>query len=204
MGLQKLDSAASEVGVMQRTLEALKPKLVTAAARVADTVRIVEVEKVQAEAVEKVVMADEAVTNEQAKAAQAIADECNVELEKAQPIVDAAIAALKTIEDKDIAVVKTLKSPPDAIKLVMEAICILRDVKPDRIPNPSGIGKIEDYWGPSKRILGDIKFKETLLNFPKDDIQDRIMQRLRSTILKDERFVPSKIETVSHACAGTL
>ena len=48
----------------------------------------------------------------------------------------------------------------------MEAICVLKGVKPDRIPDPSGSGKkIEDFWGPSKKVLGDMKFLESLINF---------------------------------------
>lgn len=36
--------------------------------------------------------------------------------------------------------VKSMKSPPAGVKLVMEAICILKGSKPDRIPDPSGSG----------------------------------------------------------------
>ena len=35
---------------------------------------------------------------------------------------------------------KTMKSPPTGVKMVMEAICILKGVKPDKIPDPSGSG----------------------------------------------------------------
>ena len=50
----------------------------------------------------------------------------------------------------------------------MEAICILKGVKPDRIPDPSGSGKkIEDFWAPSKRVLGDMKFLQSLKEFDK-------------------------------------
>ena len=69
---------------------------------------------------------------------------------------------------QDITVVKSMKSPPNGVRLVMEAICVLKGVKPDRIPDPSGSGKkIEDFWGPSKRILGDMKFLESLHTFDK-------------------------------------
>ena len=69
---------------------------------------------------------------------------------------------------QDITVVKTMKSPPAGVKLVMEAICILKGVKPDRIPDPSGSGKkIEDFWGPSKRVLGDMSFLKSLKDYDK-------------------------------------
>ena len=64
--------------------------------------------------------------------------------------------------------VKTMKNPPFAIKLVCEAVCVLKGFKPERIPDPSGSGKkIEDYWGPSKKMLGDMKFLDSLVEFDK-------------------------------------
>ena len=64
--------------------------------------------------------------------------------------------------------VKTMKNPPAGVKLVMEAVCTLKGVKPDRIPDPSGSGKkIEDFWGPSKRLVGDMKFLQTLRDYDK-------------------------------------
>ena len=64
-----------------------------------------------------------------------------------------------------------MKNPPSGVKLVMSAVCVMRDIKPDRINDPSGSGKkIEDYWGPSKRLLGDMKFLDNLKEYDKDNI----------------------------------
>ena len=38
---------------------------------------------------------------------------------------------------------KTMKQPPAGVKLVMEAICILKGIKPERIPDPSGSGNVK-------------------------------------------------------------
>ena len=63
---------------------------------------------------------------------------------------------------------KAMKNPPSGVKLVMEAICILKNSKPDRVPDPTGTGKmVLDYWGPSKRLLGDMKFLDNLKAFDK-------------------------------------
>lgn len=71
-------------------------------------------------------MEDEEVANEQAKAAQAIKEECDADLAEAMPILNAALAALNTLTPADITFVKTMKNPPKGIKLVMEAVCILK------------------------------------------------------------------------------
>ncbi len=58
---------------------------------------IIERDSVEVAKTEKIVKADEAVANEQAKAAQAIKDECNADLAEAMPILEAALSALDTL-----------------------------------------------------------------------------------------------------------
>jgi dynein heavy chain len=48
-----------------------------------------------------------------------------------------AVAALNTLKPADITLVKSMKNPPDAVKLVMAAVCVMKDVKPDRINDPA-------------------------------------------------------------------
>ena len=68
-----------------------------------------------------------------------------------------------------------MKNPPAGVKLVMSAVCVMRDIKPDRVPDPSGSGKkMEDFWGPSKRLLGDMKFLDNLKVYDKDNIPVRV------------------------------
>lgn len=59
-------------------------------------------------------------------AAQAIKDECDEKLSEAMPILNAAIAALNTLTPADITIVKSMKSPPKGVQIVMKAICILK------------------------------------------------------------------------------
>lgn len=130
--------------------------------------RCVKLESAAAAKVEEVVKEDKQLANEQATAAKAIKNECNADLATAIPILENALAALNTLTANDVTIVKTMKSPPSGVKMVMEAICILKAIKPDRLPDPSGSGKIiDDYWGPSKRLLGDMKFLDSLRNHDK-------------------------------------
>jgi dynein heavy chain len=56
----------------------------------------------------------------------------------------------------------------------------MKGIKPDRKPDPSGSGKmLEDYWGPSLKLLGDIKFLDSLKSYNKDSISPTIMKRIR-------------------------
>ncbi|EDO45806.1 predicted protein [Nematostella vectensis] len=203
VGLEKLNSAQSQVASMQEELEALQPQLIQAGKEVDDIMVIIERDSIEVAKTEKIVKADEAVANEQAMAAKAIKDECDKDLGEAIPILESALAALNTLTPADITVVKTMKSPPAGVKLVMEAICILKGVKPDRIPDPSGSGKkIEDFWAPSKRILGDMKFLQGLQTYDKDNIPAPAIKQIRQKYTSNPEFDPDKIKVASTAAEG--
>ncbi len=74
----------------------------------------------------------------------------------------------------------TPQNPPSIVKLVMEAVCIMKGSKPERKPDPSGSGKmVEDYWVPSQKLLSDFKFLESLKAYDKDNIPPAIIKRIR-------------------------
>ncbi|XP_043848111.1 dynein axonemal heavy chain 7 [Dromiciops gliroides] len=203
VGLEKLDSAASQVATMQCELEALQPQLKVASKEVDEMMVIIEKESIEVAKTEKIVKADEAVANEQAMAAKAIKDECDADLAEALPILESALAALDTLTAQDITVVKSMKSPPAGVKIVMEAICILKGIKADKIPDPSGSGKkIEDFWGPAKRLLGDLRFLQSLHEYDKDNIPPAYMNIIRKNYLPNPDFVPEKIRNASTAAEG--
>ncbi|XP_062861638.1 dynein axonemal heavy chain 7 [Trichomycterus rosablanca] len=203
VGLEKLGSASAQVATMQVELEALQPQLKVASKEVDEMMVVIEHESVEVTKTEKVVRMDEAVANEQAMAAKAIKDECDADLAVALPILESALAALDTLTQQDITVVKSMKSPPAGVKLVMEAICILKGIKPDRVPDPSGSGKkVEDFWGPAKKLLGDMKFLQSLHEYNKDNIPPAYMSIIRNKYITNPDFVPEKIRTASTAAEG--
>ena len=67
-----------------------------------------------------------------------------------------------------------MKNPPAGVKIVMAAVCVMKDIKPDKINDPDKPGqKILDYWGPSKKLLGDMAFLAMLKEYDKDNIPVR-------------------------------
>lgn len=177
-GLEKLAFAASQVSSMQEELTALQPKLVEASREADELMVRVQDETDLVEGQKELVGADEAALGRKTQATQAIKDECESDLREALPALDAAMTALNTLKPADITLVKSMKSPPNSIRLVLESLCVMRDIKPERKPDPSGSGKmIEDYWGPSLKMLSDIKFLEALKNYDKDNIAPPVRGR---------------------------
>lgn len=61
---------------------------------------------------------------------------------------------------------------------------------------------MEDFWGPSRKMLGDLKFLDSLKAFDKDNINPVIIKRIREKFINHEDFQPSVIKNVSSACEG--
>ena len=62
---------------------------------------------------------------------------------------------------------RSMKAPPAGVRLVMEAVCVMKGVKPDRVPDATTGKKVDDYWRASLRVLGDMHFLESLISFDK-------------------------------------
>ncbi|CAH1793738.1 unnamed protein product [Owenia fusiformis] len=202
-GLEKLDFAASQVSVMQQELTDLQPELIKTSAETETLMIKIEQDTVEVEAKKEVVAADEAVANEAAAAAQAIKDECESDLAEAIPALESAISALNTLKPSDISMVKAMKNPPAPVKLVMESICVMLGSKPERKPDPGGSGKmIEDFWGPSQKLLGDLKFLDRLKAYDKDNIPAPVIKKIREKYVSNPEFDPNLIKNASTACEG--
>ncbi|KAJ8963034.1 hypothetical protein NQ314_005606 [Rhamnusium bicolor] len=201
-GLEKLDFAAGQVGIMQDELHDLQPKLIVASAKTEKLMIKIEQDTVVVEKQKEIVGADEALANEAAAAAQAIKDDCESDLSEAIPALEAAVDALNTLKPADITLVKSMKNPPSGVKLVMEAICVMKSIKPERKPDPGSGRMVEDFWGPSTKLLGDMKFLENLKLYDKDNIPIPVMKRIRERYIPDREFDPERIKSVSTACEG--
>ncbi|VVD03486.1 unnamed protein product [Leptidea sinapis] len=202
-GLDKLMQAADAVAIMQRDLNALKPQLIVMAAKSTKMMEEIAKETAIADKAAAQVREDQKVANVQAAAAQELKKDCEADLALALPILEDAIAALNTLKPADITIVKSMKNPPATVKLVMAAVCVMKGIPPDKIPDPDNPGKkMFDFWGPSKRLLGDMGFLDSLRNFDKDNIPVATMQKIRKEYLSNKDFKPHIIAKASTAAEG--
>jgi len=204
VGLEKLLFTEQQVVIMQNELTDLKPKLINT---VAETERLMAtVQKEKTEVVEPkkaIVDVDVQKAEEAANAANAIKKECEDALAEALPILEAALSALDTIKAADIKLVQSFKSPPSTIKLVMEAVCVLLDVRPTRLKDPSGSGKmIDDFWPSAQKVLTDPNFIKTLKAYDKDNVPPAIIERIREKYISHPDFTPANAAKASSAAEG--
>ncbi|KAG2454516.1 hypothetical protein HYH02_000363 [Chlamydomonas schloesseri] len=203
-GLDKLAFTAEQVAVMRAELQALAPVL---ARTVAETEQLLsEIAREKEEVVEpKRAMVDVEVkqADHAAAAARAIKEECEMILSEALPALEAATQALDTIKAADIKLVQTFKSPPQAVKIVMEAVCVCLDVKPTLVPDPNMAGKkIVDWWDASKKLLMDTTLIQRLKDYDRDNIPQRIIDKIRKEYTGDPDFTPANAAKASSAAEG--
>eukprot|EP00967_Tisochrysis_lutea_P022512 scaffold25649_cov19-Tisochrysis_lutea.AAC.1 len=77
---------------------------------------------------------------------------------------------------------------------VLEAVCVILDVKPAKIKDDSG-KMVADYWKPSD-------FLQRLKTYDKDNIPPRIIAEIRSKYLTNETFTPETAKKASPAAEG--
>ncbi|XP_076166258.1 dynein axonemal heavy chain 7 [Ptiloglossa arizonensis] len=201
-GLKKLELAAQQVEEMKGTLTILKPQLELSAQQTMMTMKEVENENTTVEGATILVQQEEEIANKKAEIAGRLKMECETDLAVAIPILEDAVAALNTLKPTDITLVKAMKNPPDTVKLVMAAICVMLDIPPDKPIDPVTGKKFTDYWSPSKRILGDMNFLQNLKDYDKDNISPNIMQIIKKTYMTDNNFKPHIVAKASSAAEG--
>ncbi|XP_020293119.1 dynein heavy chain 7, axonemal-like [Pseudomyrmex gracilis] len=199
-GLGQLDRTQQQATEMQDILKQLQPKLVMATQDIQKMLLDIEKESQEVAEFEKRVKLDEAAAEKVANEAAAIRAECDADLAAAMPILIRAQEALDTLTLADIAVVKAMKHPPYGVKLIVESVCVLREIKPEKVQKNGAV--VEDYWKAALKMLSDVKFLDSLLNFDKDNIPDEVMEVLRTQYFTKPDFDPEKMKRVSTACEG--
>lgn len=86
--------------------------------------------------------------------------------------------------------------------LLINIVSFFKELKPEKVTAPSGIGTVDDYWPAAKKLLGDLKFMESMLQFDKDNIPPAVIKKLEDRVLNNENFDPEKVKVASTACEG--
>lgn len=203
LGLEKLRDAAEQVTVMRADLRALQPSLIQAQQETAELLTQFKDRLETVEGTRRVVSMKRDEADLEARTVAAQKQECEDDLAAAMPALEAAIKALDALTAADITNLKSMVSPPANVRLVMAAVCVMLSEKPDRVPDPQGTGKMmSDYWGPAKRLLGDLRILDRLKAYDKDDIPPKVMVSIRKSYLPNPDFHPEKVRNASSAAEG--
>lgn len=120
----------------------------------------------------------------QAEEVSAVQADAQRDLDAAMPALNDAISALDALDKKDITEIKSFSKPPDVVRIVTEAVCVLLGEKAD--------------WETSKRVLSDPNFMRRLYDYDKDNIPSATLRKLKR-YLEDPLM---QIENVSKASSA--
>lgn len=190
-----MDESAEQVIVMQKSIETLEPQMKTAAEKVSRQMMDVQSAQEATDEQRELVKQDEIVAAEQSTTASELAEHCKTMMDEVMPTMQEAEAALNSLTPADLNAVRTMKNAPASVKIIMEAVCILKEVKTEKMSASS-----EEYWTASKKLLNDPKFIDSLLAFEKDAIPDAVIKKLEEKILSNDAFDAEKVKLVSLAC----
>jgi dynein heavy chain len=113
-----------------------------------------------------------------------IAEAAQKDLDEAMPALNEAILALDSLKKNDIAEVKAYGKPPQLVEVVLEAVMVLKQSEPT--------------WAEAKRQLGDPNFINSLKEFDRDNISDKVLRKINK-YTADVDFQPEKVGSVSFA-----
>jgi len=199
-GLEKILTTEESVAGMKVELIDLQPKLVAKNIEVEAMMVTVNAESEKTAKVKDLVAADEAVAAEAAAKSEAQKADVEADLEEAMPALEQALSALDTLTAKDIGEIKAMGNPPGPVKLVLQTVCVIKQIKPGRVKDESG-KMVEDWWGPSKTMVSDKDFLKSLQTFDKDSIPPATIKKIQTFLPLDD-FQPERVKTVSKACFG--
>ena len=158
-------------------------------------------ESEKTEIVKQAVEREENSAKEAAAAANEIKMDCEKELDEAMPALDAALRSLDDLTAKAISEIKGMKNPPSAVRVVLTAVCVLKQLRPARVKDASTGKMDDDYWPVALKMISEMGFLASLKNFDKDNIPAPVMKKLQSMLQLEEMRV-EKVEKVSAAAAS--
>ena len=185
-GLGKLQEASRSVEILKEELNIMERHLREANQKAEEvlmevTQKAKEAEKIK-ESVSKVKDRAEKIVA-QINRERVVAEE---KLEAAKPALQEAEDALNTIKPANIATVRKLGRPPHLIMRVMDSVILLFRKKLTLMQPDPTVPSPKPSWGEALKIMAGTSFLSQLLNFPKDTINDEMVELLEPYLTMDD------------------
>uniref|UniRef100_A0A8B9IAP8 Dynein axonemal heavy chain 9 n=1 Tax=Anser brachyrhynchus TaxID=132585 RepID=A0A8B9IAP8_9AVES len=193
-GLEKLNSTSAQVDDLKAKLAAQEAELKQ---KNDDADKLIHVVGMETEKVSR----EKAVADEEEQKVALITQEveqkqkdCEEDLAKAEPALEAAQAALNTLNKKNLTELRSFGSPPPAVSNVTAAVMVLMA--------PGGKIPKDRSWKAAKTAMARVDgFLDSLIKFDKENIHENCLKALQP-YLQDPKFKPEFVTTKSYAAAG--
>ena len=206
-GKTKLDATNESVAGLKEDLEVMLNEANIAKDKAAAIATTVGKEKVIVDAESAKAKVEQESVTKIATEADAIAADAQADLDNAEPLVREAMAALDSLNKKDLGNAKGMNVPPKGVDVIFAAVMtLLANVDPGVQVTKSGKPKDTSWKACKKQLMGDIpSFLKTLLNFKNvvDDFQvPKANWKNVRVYLENEDFDPEIIMNKNPAASG--
>jgi dynein heavy chain len=189
-GLSKLIQAADEVSKLQQELAERTVQVEVKSRECELVLEQIAANTEDAVVKQEIAQAKEEELAEMTKKITIQKGEAEAGLASALPALESAAEALNNIKKDDITEIRSFAKPPALVACVCECVCIFK--------------KVEDVsWKGAKIMMTDTNFLSSLLNFNKESITSKQVNRVR-TYYKDPKFNVTDLKSKSSAGAGLL
>ncbi|XP_051176804.1 dynein axonemal heavy chain 2 [Leptopilina boulardi] len=183
-GLSKIDDTKEKVNEMAIELEATQLQVQKSTKECEEFLATILIQQKDTDDTQRIVTAKSIRIAEESKECKRLEEIARADLATVEPAIIEAIKALDALNKKDLSEIKSFTRPPPKVEMVMEAIMVLKNS--------------EKSWAEAKRQLGDVNFLNTLRDFDKDHISDKILKTI-SRYTNNREFDPVKVGVVSMA-----
>jgi dynein heavy chain, axonemal len=100
----------------------------------------------------------------QREQAENIRQECESNMLRATPELYAAVASLQNLSKYDLNELRSLRNPPQVVRLLMDCVVMLLGFDPVKSKAKDGVTVERDYWtvAVGKQVLGNSRIIEIL------------------------------------------
>nr|XP_006818816.1 PREDICTED: uncharacterized protein LOC100376274 [Saccoglossus kowalevskii] len=186
--LSRIDVAYNTIDSYNNDVGRMTPMLQQGASNVDDKRREVEALKELYQKAKEECALDEAEIAKMSAPLERRKKEAQEEQEKVDPIYDAALSALKSLNPLDVNEIRSYRVPPAIVVNVVNALCLLFKQPYD--------------WESGKGLLNRENFFQDLEFYDKDNIPEDIFQRLNILFIQDPEFRPEVVGESSKAASS--
>ena len=196
VGCDKIREASVQVAQLQTVLQRESLEVEEARQKTARLLETVGREKAIVSDQSAIAEVEEAKTVKIAQEAEAIQSDCQRDLAAARPLVEEALAALKTLDKNSLTELKSMSRPPEDVVMVCAAVKVLTS-DPRRIPTLK-----QRDWAACKQMMANVtQWMKDLEGFDQDNIPQPAVDAVQLYVTNPS-FDPASVVTKSFAASG--
>jgi dynein heavy chain len=186
-GLVKLEESRIQVEEMSVELAAKKVTVAQAQKDCEELLVVIVSERRVADEQKKQVEADSERIGKEKVECEKIASDAEADLGRAMPALAKAMEEVNKLDKSSISEIKSFKTPPDAVVMVLEAVMIFFGKKTD--------------WGTAKKKISEANFLSQIKQFDKDEVSNAKLTKVKKYTKRAE-FEPEQVKSKSIAAAA--